>query len=128
MLLFEQLVIRDTDNLILAISVPYELKWHTTVHIASAKKRKNVWLGTIKLTEKYYLKLVGIYVWSGNNYVSSFFKRGKEKCWKIIEKFPKFLACFKTLATAKNDMEISLTSWKNLFALCMVQNLKENTK
>lgn len=79
MLLFEQLVIRDTDNLILAISVPYELKWHTTVHIASAKKRKNVWLGTIKLTEKYYLKLVGIYVWSGNNYVSSFFKRGKEK-------------------------------------------------
>ena len=42
MLLFEQFVIRDTDNLILAISVPYELKRHTTVHIVSAKKRKNV--------------------------------------------------------------------------------------
>ena len=28
-----------------------------------------------------------------------YFKKGKEKCWNVIEKFPKFLTFFKTLST-----------------------------
>ena len=41
----------------------------------------SVLLGIIELTEKHCLTLIGIYAFSGNNYIVRiiFFKRGKEK-------------------------------------------------
>ena len=67
-----------------------ELKHRITVDSNSIKKRKNVWLGAIEFTE-YNLALFEIHAFSGNNYTSSFFKRGKEKMledyWKIFRIF-----------------------------------------
>lgn len=40
-----------------------------------------------------------MHAFTGNDYVSSFFKKGKEKCWNLIEKFPKFLTAFIALGT-----------------------------
>ena len=69
----------DTVILILAISGFYEFKHRITIDSVSARKRKNVWLGTIELIEEHCLVLVGIQAFSGNNYTSTFLKRGKEK-------------------------------------------------
>ena len=57
-----------------------------TIGSISANKRKNVCLGTIELTEEYCFVFVGIHAFSGNDYISYFFKRRKEKmlhCTKI---------------------------------------------
>ena len=69
----------DTGILILVISVLHEFKHRITIDSTSAKKGKNVLLGTIELTEEYYLALVRTHALSGNDYKSSFLKRGKEK-------------------------------------------------
>ena len=67
-----------------------ELKHRITIDSDSIKKRKNVWLGAIEFTE-YNLALFEIHAFSGNDYISSFFKRGKEKMledyWKIFTIF-----------------------------------------
>ena len=60
----------DTDILILAIPLLYQLKLRIKNDSVSAKKRINVWLVIIELTEEYCLELVGIYAFSGNYYIS----------------------------------------------------------
>ena len=81
----------DTDILILIIYVLYKFKHHTTIDSVSAKTRKNIWLGAIELREEYCLALVWIYALSGNDYISTFFKKGKEKIledyWEISRIF-----------------------------------------
>ena len=69
----------DTEILILAISALYELKHRIAIDNVSSKKRDGIWLGTIELTEECCLALGGIYSFSGNHYISYFFKRGKDK-------------------------------------------------
>ena len=61
----------DTDILILAIFVLYEFKQRIAID--------SVWLGTIELTEEHCLTLIKIHAFKGNDYISSFFKGGKEK-------------------------------------------------
>ena len=78
-----------------------ELKHRITIDNVSVKKKKNVWLVKIELTEKYCLALVEIPAFSGNDYTSSFFKRSKEKMLEDIDKFPKFLTDFNTLCTSQ---------------------------
>ena len=69
----------DTDILILAIFVLYEFKHRIAID--------SVWLGTIELTEEHCLTLIRIHAFKGNDYISSFFKGGKEKIledyWEI---------------------------------------------
>ena len=67
----------DIVILILAISVLYEFKHRITIGSISAKKRKNVWYSTKELTEEYFLALIGIHLFKGNDYILFIFKRGE---------------------------------------------------
>ena len=58
-------------------------------------------LGAIKLTEEHCLTFFGVYAFSGNEDVSSFFNRSNEKCQMVIQKFSKLLTSFKTLGTSQ---------------------------
>ena len=49
-----------------------------------------------------YQGLSGIHVFSGNNYISSFFRKGKKKFWKTLLKYPEYLDIFGNLGT--NEM------------------------
>ena len=49
--------------------------------------------------------LLGMHALTENDYVSSFFKKGKEMCWKLVRKYEKFERCFINL-----EMESSLAS------------------
>ena len=46
-----------------------------------------------------------MYAFAGNDYVSCFFKKGKEMCWKLVRKYEKFERCFINLG-----MESSFSS------------------
>ena len=43
--------------------------------------------------------LLGIHAFTGNDYVPSFFKKSKEACWKLLEKYEKFECCFTNVGT-----------------------------
>ena len=56
------------------------------------------------MDEEKKLALLGFHAATGNDYVSSFFRRGKEKAWKLVEKYSRFKTMFSSLG---NSWEIN---------------------
>ena len=54
------------------------------------------------------LTLLGFHATTGNDYVSSFFCRGKEKSWKIVEKYSRFTTMFANLGNSWEASEENL--------------------
>ena len=90
----------DTDILVLAVSLLHEFCDQVTIDNGAGKNRKLIWLGGLDLTPNRCSSLIGFHAFTGNDYISSFFKRGKDQCWKLMEKFQKFETCFKQLGLA----------------------------
>ena len=42
---------------------------------------------------------MGFHAFTGNDYVSCFFTKGKKTCWKKITQNPRFLKCFADLGS-----------------------------
>ena len=41
---------------------------------------------------------LGVHAFSGNDYVSSFMRKGKKECWKLVKDDEEFLTVFSGLA------------------------------
>ena len=54
------------------------------------------------------LALLGFHATTGNDYVSSFFRRGKEKSWKIVKKYSRFTTMFANLGNSWEASEEDL--------------------
>ena len=87
----------DTDILVLTVSVLYSHKTRILLDNNSGKERKSVWLGTLELSQQRSPSLIGLHAFSGNDYVSSCFKKGKNQFWKLLETFEKLHDCFSIL-------------------------------
>ena len=49
--------------------------------------------------------MLGLHAFTGNNYLSSFFRKGKERCWKLMQKYEEFEVCFTKLGSEPNLSE-----------------------
>ena len=49
------------------------------------------------MSESKLKALIGFLAFTGNNCISSFFRKGKPACWKILEKDAKFVDAFCSL-------------------------------
>ena len=88
----------DTDITVLALSVVDEEKRSRVFYdYGNGKHRKGTLLSDICLQENYRLSLTGFHAFTGNDYVSSFFRKGKQFCWKKMIAEERFLRCFKDL-------------------------------
>ena len=88
---------RDTDILVLTVSVLYSHKTRILLDNSSGKEQKSVWLGALESSQQRSTSLIDLHAFSGNDYFSSFFKKGKDQFWKLLEKFEKFHDCFSKL-------------------------------
>ena len=79
----------DADIIVLCVSLLYTYKKRVFID-DGAGKSKFVWLGGINLSHEKYKALLGMHAFTGNDYASSFFKQGKEMCWKLVRKYEKF--------------------------------------
>ena len=61
-------------------------------------------LNSIDMDDEKKFALLGFHTTTGNDYVSSFFRQGKEKSWKIVEKYSRFTTMF---ANRGNSWEAS---------------------
>ena len=61
--------------------------------------RKGFLLKEIVLNTEVKKSLIGFHAFTGNDYVSSFYRKGKAACWKILEKNSKFLKAFQDLGS-----------------------------
>ena len=83
----------DTDMLILAASFLENRR--TYIDCGNGKLRKGFWLNQINtINENLKKPLIGFNAFTGNDYVSSFFRKGKKVFWKTMKKNQKFVDAF----------------------------------
>ena len=58
---------------------------------------KIFWLNSINISEKQRSAIIGFNSLTGNDHVSSFFRKGKKRCWEVAIKNSSFLAAFAKL-------------------------------
>ena len=59
--------------------------------------RKGMYLHDIEMGTDQKKCLVGFHAFTGNDYISSFFQKGKGQCWRVVEKNRKFVTTFMRL-------------------------------
>ena len=82
---------RDTDIIVLCVAL---LRKYRVIIDGSGKARRSIWLENLELSSNKCVAVLRLHAISGNDYISSFFKKGKDKCWKLLEKQEKFETSF----------------------------------
>ena len=83
----------------------------------SGKNRKLLDVGKNSLTALQQSALIGYHAFSGNDYVSCFFRRGKKKGWKLIENSDDWLNVFSILGENKNVEDDVMQKWEQFVCL-----------
>ena len=83
----------DTDIIVIAIGNITE-KDRVKIDSGSGNKRKMVWLNSIKLKEDECRALIGFHAFSGTDYTSAFFRKGKLISWKKMLQDEEFIDAF----------------------------------
>ena len=73
----------DVDVMIIAISLTDTSK-HVLVDYGNGKNRKGVWLNSIDFDDNIGAVLIWFHAFTGNDYASSIFKRGKQGCFNAM--------------------------------------------
>ena len=97
----------DTDIVVLVVSLFQSYKERVAIDNGSGNARKTICLCDIAVSPLRASSTIGIHAFSGNDYMSSFFRKGKNICWEIMTKYTKFENCFAELGiTVQLSMEI----------------------
>ena len=100
----------DTDIVALTVTLLYEFQNIVLIDDGSGDNGKVMQLSNIDNEKHLVYALIGFHAFTGNDHISSFFRKGKEKCWKLLEKTNKFQNPFSVLA---ENWEVS----NNLFIM-----------
>ena len=95
----------DTDILLLSAALLYNFKEHVVIDSGSAQSRKCINLRSLQFSECKYSAMLGLHVFTGSDYLSSFFRNGKEMCFKLMQKYVEFKVCFNKLGSEPNLSE-----------------------
>ena len=90
----------DTDIIVIMLGKIIEKKSQTFIDSGNGLHRKGLWLSNVDMCEDTKLSLIGFHAFTGNDYISCFFRKSKAMCWKIIEKNPRFRSAFESLGMA----------------------------
>ena len=86
----------DTDVMVLAAA--FLDKHRTYIDYGNGKGRRGIWLKDLSsVTDDLKTTLIGFHAFTGNDYISSFFRKGKKMCWNIMKKDPSFINAFNRL-------------------------------
>ena len=99
----------DTDIPVILLAMPFNL--HIMIDNGTGKSRKYLDLRQCGLTDIQRSALLGMHAFSGNDYVSSMLRKGKQLCWKHIKDSERFLEVFSSLGT---QMELNHHQLKEL--------------
>ena len=95
----------DTDILFLSAVLLYSFKEHVVIDNGSVQSRKCIDLSSLQFSECKYSAMLGLNAFIGNDYLSSFFRKGKERFWKLMQKYEEFEVCFTKLGSEPNLSE-----------------------
>ena len=97
----------DTDVLAILLSKMIGHQDKIYLDYGTGLNRKGLWLSNVVMSESKLKALIGFYAFTGNDYISSVFRKGKPACWKILEKDAKFADAFCSLGLSLElDQEV----------------------
>ena len=115
----------DTDILVLVLSILHEFKDRIVIDNGTGNSRKLIWLGSIEMSNSRINSLLGVHSFTGNDYVPSFFRKGKGVCWKILKNHSKFECTFSNLG---NTSEVDDNLLKELEEfVCLLYGYSEKS-
>ena len=76
----------DTDIVVLAVGLLQEFNDWAFVVNGSGSNREHCKLSDFEIDIESTSTLLGLHAFTGNDYVLSFFRKGREKCWKVMRK------------------------------------------
>ena len=84
----------DTDILVIMLNKLLDEQDRIYLDYGNGMHRKGLWLSDIDMSDPMKKCMLGFHAFTGNDYISSFFRRGKAACWKVVKKNPKFIDTF----------------------------------
>ena len=91
----------DTDINIIATSLLVSYSANVYIDYGNASSRKGISLSEINLRNSEKESLLRMHAFSGNDFMSSFFRKNKVHCWKIMKTSDEFEEAFKLLGNSK---------------------------
>ena len=76
----------ETDIVVLAVGLLQEFNDWAFVVNRSGSNREHCKLSDFEIDIESTSTLLGLHAFTGNDYVSSFFRKGRENCWKVMRK------------------------------------------
>eukprot|EP00794_Sanderia_malayensis_P014842 gene14842-biopygen11931 len=94
----------DIDILVILLSIMTS-QTYVYLDFGTGIHRKGMILSDIEIDECKKSSLIGFHAFTGNDYVSSFFRKGKAACWKVVNNNEKCVATFNSLGSSWNITE-----------------------
>lgn len=87
----------DTDIVVLLLQITTAPSLNISIDNGVGKNRKYILLSECSLQPQQKRSLIGVHAYTGNDFVSCFFRKGKKKCWREALKNPQFVENFEKL-------------------------------
>ena len=100
----------DIDILVLFLLHQFDGK-NVLIDNGVGKNRKIIDMSTSLLSLQQRCALAGMHAFSGNDYISSFFRKGKQTIWKLVlgnERFLQTFSEFGLFSTTREDVKVVL--------------------
>ena len=94
----------DTNVFLVNLTHLYEYGKRIYIMDSHGQYKKNIRLSSIIFEDEIIISFIRFHALTGNNYISSFNRKGKAACFKILQSSSKFQS---TLVTLVNDLNIS---------------------
>ena len=101
----------DIDIIVIMIGLLLEEQTRCFLDTGSGNNRKGLWLSDVDMSKDLKQALIGFHSFTGNDYTSSFFRKVKVACWKVVETNHRFLHAFKELGSA---LELAASTYEIL--------------
>ena len=75
---------------VLCVSLLSEFKEHVFPDCGCGKNSRGFWLNSIEMSQSEETALLPCHAFTGNDFLSSFFRKGKPLCWKVMKQSIKF--------------------------------------
>jgi len=113
----------DTGVVVLAIALLKLYNERVTIIDGHGQYKKSFQLNQVDLDGTVVNALIGFHAFSGNDFVSSFFRKGKKKCYEVLEKKSTYQDAFALLG---DTFELSDSTFKVIQQfVCHIYNSKK---
>ena len=75
----------DIDIIVIMIGLLLEEQTRCFLDTGSGNNRKGLWLSDVDMSQDLKQALIGFHSFTGNDYISSFFRKGMVACWKVVD-------------------------------------------